>query len=715
MRRPAPATVRGDFNNAQFSTDRQTTRFFRKDGDYWLRTTDTDGVSREYAIAYTFGWAPLQQYLLDTGNGRLQAYNIAWDTQKQQWFDLYADEPPAAGAPLHWRGPAQNANFMCIECHSSAFTRNYDADNSRFDSHWRALGVSCQSCHGPASKHLDWARHKPRTAAGPGVGFEQPLTDAARRHEVSTCARCHSRRTPLADGFDPHQKLRDNYRVSGLAPGLYEVDGTIAGEVFEYGAFAQSRMAAAGVVCSDCHNPHSGELRAEGNAVCTGCHQPGGQASRATIDVEHLPTGDFDSPAHHHHRADSPGARCVACHMPGRIYMGVDLRHDHGFTTPNPVQARALEHGDACLDCHQDAPPDEIIGHYRRWYPQAAARDRGFATAQFKARHGEPGAAAALFRQLARTDLPALRRAALLAYLPSYPSGRARQALLSALRSEAPAVREAALALIPRLLSPAAAANALKPLLQDPVKSVRISAAWQLLQVIAPGGQPASEPTSKSTWIAEYEQVQKTRLSRASTRLNLANLYQLTGRHAKVAPQLHAALKLDPDFILATLMLAQWLEQAEGRVEQARALLDDALARHPRDARLHQALGLLRVRTGAYPGALRALEQAHRLAPDNADYAYVLAVALRDTGAPQQARQLLRRQVAAQPADRAARLLLVDLLRADAEPHQDEIQSLLDGLRHRGTRHCLAGRVRVPTLALIHPICDKASKAGEIR
>src|SRR5699024_7271752 len=117
-------------------------------------------------------------------------------------------------------------------CHVSDYSRNYNADDNSFASHWRAMGVGCQSCHGPASQHVALARQGDINAAHPGAGFKHPLTDEARSREVETCARCHSRRTPLGDGFNHNLALRDNYLVAGLGPGLYEVDGTILAEVF---------------------------------------------------------------------------------------------------------------------------------------------------------------------------------------------------------------------------------------------------------------------------------------------------------------------------------------------------------------------------------------------------------------------------------------------------------------------------------------------------
>src|SRR4029450_7909042 len=102
--------------------------------------------------------------------------------------------------------------------------------------------------------------------------------------------------------------------------------GPIPDGVFAPGSFLQSPMARAGVACSDCHEPHAGALRAEGNALCTTCH---------AADV-------FDVPAHHFHAPGSAAAKCTTCPIPGRVYMRVDRRHDHSFPVPRPDLAARL-------------------------------------------------------------------------------------------------------------------------------------------------------------------------------------------------------------------------------------------------------------------------------------------------------------------------------------------------------------------------------------
>ena len=105
----------------------------------------------------------------------------------------------------------------------------------------------------------------------PAHGVTRPPGD-----EVETCGVCHSRRGQFAEGWQPGQPLADFYRPVFLTPDLFEDDGQMRDEVFNYASFQQSKMYAKGVVCSDCHDPHSGKLKAEGSEVCSQCHMPQG-------------------------------------------------------------------------------------------------------------------------------------------------------------------------------------------------------------------------------------------------------------------------------------------------------------------------------------------------------------------------------------------------------------------------------------------------------
>ena len=96
-----------------------------------VRTDGPDGKLHDYEIKYTFGVMPLQQYLVELDNGRIQSLLIAWDAREkpaggQRWFHLYPDEEIDYEDELHWTGPSFNWNSMCAECHSTNLQKNYD-------------------------------------------------------------------------------------------------------------------------------------------------------------------------------------------------------------------------------------------------------------------------------------------------------------------------------------------------------------------------------------------------------------------------------------------------------------------------------------------------------------------------------------------------------------------------------------------------------------
>ena len=296
-----PATesaVLGDFNDQVFEHRGVRTRFYRDDGRFMVETQGADGGQHSYEVAYTFGVTPLQQYLIGFPDGRYQALTVAWDARPkesggQRWFALYPDEDTPPGDELHWLAPAHNWNFACAECHSTNLHKGYDAAQDSYATTWSEIDVGCEACHGPASTHVALAEaaragDKAAYPADHGLvvqlkeGADWQLVDgsntAVRTSEtpgaaqVEVCGRCHSRRTQISEDYDTARRCPTPIVWQLLDDGLYFPDGQILDEVYVYGSFRQSRMHAAGVTCSDCHEPHSLKLRGEGNAVCTGCH-----------------------------------------------------------------------------------------------------------------------------------------------------------------------------------------------------------------------------------------------------------------------------------------------------------------------------------------------------------------------------------------------------------------------------------------------------------
>ena len=55
---------------------------------YFIHTQGENGEYRDYEIKYTFGYHPLQQYMTELENGKIQALRLAWDVPEKKWFHL---------------------------------------------------------------------------------------------------------------------------------------------------------------------------------------------------------------------------------------------------------------------------------------------------------------------------------------------------------------------------------------------------------------------------------------------------------------------------------------------------------------------------------------------------------------------------------------------------------------------------------------------------
>ena len=80
MQHATDTTVLGDFNDASFDYFGVHSRFFRNGGKFLVETDGPDGKLAVFEVKYTFGVDPLQQYLVEFPDGRMQVLAIAWDT-----------------------------------------------------------------------------------------------------------------------------------------------------------------------------------------------------------------------------------------------------------------------------------------------------------------------------------------------------------------------------------------------------------------------------------------------------------------------------------------------------------------------------------------------------------------------------------------------------------------------------------------------------------
>ncbi|MGH7305889.1 MAG: tetratricopeptide repeat protein, partial [Candidatus Rokuibacteriota bacterium] len=607
---------------------------------------------------------------------------------------------------LHWTRRQQNWNYMCADCHSTNVRKNYDAAADRYATTWSEINVACEACHGPGSRHIAWAgatrpgqTYDERDAKGLTVHLRErrgaqwtidasgnakrsvPRTTAA---ELDVCAQCHARRSQISSDYTPGRPFLDHYRPALLTPPLYWADGQQRDEVYSWGSFLESRMHAAGVTCSDCHEPHGQKLRAPGDQVCAQCHAP----------------AKYAAATHHFHRAGGRGAECAGCHMPTTGYMLVDPRHDHGLTVPRPDRSVALGVPDACTRCHTDRKPGWAAAKVRGWYGRDPAGYQRFAEA-FHAAETGVGVAARELAAIARDAAqPAIVRASALAQLPGDLAGSTASvdAVRQALGDVEPLVRRAALGAIESLAPDRRIALAAS-LLRDPTRLVRIEAA----RVLAPVRSETLDQATRAAYeraADEFVAAQRTNDDRPESRTNLGTYFAARGRVVAAEAELRAALALDPTFVPAYVNLAD-LYRAERREPDVRRVLAEGLTAVPDDASLHYALGLALVRAQRTAEGLTHIERAASRAPDNVRFVYTYAVSLHSTGKPREAIAVLEKALRRRPNDRDVLVALATFSRdqgalgqargyaerlAAQYPDDPDAQRLVAELRDRAPR-----------------------------
>jgi len=649
MQAAGDATVLGDFDNAGFNYNGITATFYRKDGKFMVRTDGPDGKLQDYEVEYTFGAVPLQQYLVELPGGRLQALSLAWDSRPreqggQRWFHLYPGENVTYDDVLHWTRPSQNWNSRCAECHSTHLQKNYDAGSRTFATTWSDIDVACEACHGPGAGHVAWTEKSPdEKQQDPGKGLALQLDERRGVHwsinpetgkavrseprtterEIGMCARCHARRSPISCEYLHGEPLLDHYLPQLLEAGLYHADGQIDDEVYVYGSFLQSRMYRAGVTCSDCHEPHSLALRAPGNGVCLQCH----------------PAVKYDQASHHFHKPGSIGGRCAECHMPPKTYMVVDPRHDHSIRVPRPDLSVKIGTPNACTNCHTDRSAEWAANQVRKWYGREPEGYQRYAETFAAARKREPGAGGDLADLVRDTTTPGIARATALAELGPYIAPETIDVVALGLSDDDPLMRVGAVQALE--FAPAEIRGQLVfKALNDPVRAVRIEAA-RVLADLRNGKLSADRQAALDKGLQEYIDSQQVMAERPEAQVNLGNIHALLGEVEQAATAYRTAMELSPLFTPAYVNLAD-LFRSRGEEASADAVLRQGVEQIPDSGDVHHALGLSLIRQQHTAEALEELRQAAVLAPENARYPYVYAVALNSTGDTDQAIMVLQ-------------------------------------------------------------------------
>jgi len=615
----------------EYSHADQTTQVLSTNGNYQVLTKGLSGEKERFSVARVIGETPLRQYLIPFPNGRLQTLDASYDPHTNAWFNVYGEEDRQPGEWGHWTGRGMSWNTQCASCHNTRLRKNYDHATDTYTTSMAEMSVGCEACHGPMKAHVEWRRKFPE-AQEPDPTYKKMDRD----QWIDTCGMCHSRRTELTGDFVPGDHYLDHYsHVIPNETDIYYADGQVRDENYVFTSFLSSRMHHAGVRCVDCHQPHTGKTLLPGNVLCMKCH------AAPTPEYPNSPV--IDPAGHSHHQVTGAGGQCVNCHMPETTYMQRDPRRDHGFTIPDPLLTK--EHGipNACNRCHTDKDVDWSIAAMDQWYgPKMDRPTRTRARWIAGARAGDPGTRNNLLQMLRTEPMPFWRAVAAELLDPWVYDPEVGEALLKELSSTNALLRgTAALTLGPLVRDgPARVEGGLRKLLEDPVRKVRVDAAWALRDRVSLDSEAAADLLRSLEFSLDMP-----------TGALQKGVFHLDRRETDKALQyIEWAIKLDGWSAPLRHEHAIVLSMA-GRGQDAIAALREAIRLDPDEAEYHYKLGLAFHEIGQPQGTLASLEEAVRLNPRHARAWYNLGLMRNQMKQPDAAVYALERAEAAEPND----------------------------------------------------------------
>jgi predicted CXXCH cytochrome family protein len=558
----------------------------RDGGRRWLETERPAG---RHELRFVLGHRPIEQHLAAFPGGKLQALPVGFDTGRRAWFDVFPDDAREPSDWGHWTNRGMTANSQCLFCHTTAYEKGYRVEDDAYASRWTEMAVGCEACHGPGASHVAARR------AGRPDGYPPP----AGERRLDACATCHALRREIATGFVPGARLLDFFEPDLLDGDAYHPDGQLRQESYEWGSFAQSAMHRAGVECGACHDAHSGALLAEGDALCLGCHDA--RLARAE---------------HTHHAPDSDGARCVSCHMPETVFMARDPRRDHSFPLPDPRLTVGLGIPNACDRCHGDRDARWAAEAVEGWAPGSArlAARRGRARMVAGARAGDPAVVDELLACVAECATPVWRASAARLLARFVPRPGTLEALGAALAAEPPLVRAAAAwALAEAAADMPAARERLLDAAADPVRAVRVNAAWGL-RAVPPGDLAPERQATLAAVLEEWRRSMLVLAEHPETHHTLGVFHADRSEDARAEAAYRTALRLAPDAVPSRYNLAM-LHARRGDVRAAEAALLELRRRAPGFAPAAYALGLLYGHEGRWRDAVVSLRECLELDP----------------------------------------------------------------------------------------------------
>jgi len=633
MKHASNKSVLANFNNASFINAGETNKFFKKGDQFWVNIAGPDGKFHDYQIKYTFGFEPLQQYMVEFDDGRIQLIPFAWDSRTktqggQRWFNLYPDYTQNH-QDFFWTNTGQNWNYMCADCHSTNVVKNFNEKTNSYKTTYSEINVGCEGCHGPAEKHIAWTSgSETLKVEETDKGFSRQLgkqvdiwehkegfntlkpKEIQRTQQNIMCAQCHSRRAQISNNnYIDKNEFGEKYLLSLIKNDNYYANGQVYNENFVFGSFLQSKMAQNGVVCSNCHDPHTAKLTMPEETVCLQCHQAQTYAQKS----------------HHQHQEDSSGAQCVNCHMPETTYMEIDKRREHSWHKPNPTLASQFSTPDTCLSCHENKDSNWSSAYVNKWFNHNASMQEESFEPIFAIADARYQDMSQQLSKIAQSqEYPNIIRASALTRMADLPNMNSLIAIARNVKHHDSNIRRGAIEGAANI-KPAEKWRVLSPLLIDPVLSVRSEAAMALVPLWP--SLSAKQKEALQPAIDDYLAIQNYNADRGYAHTNKAIVFGYMNKIEKAIDAYQQSMRIEPYFAAAYVNMAELYKRQGQNTLSIDTLLTGNKA-NPSDSTIPYSLGLAYIREKNMVKAQYYFKVAVEKAKTNARYYYVYALSL---------------------------------------------------------------------------------------
>jgi len=570
---------------------------------------------KKYRIEHALGGKNVYYFLTPFPRGRLQTIPLAYDVKKKEWFDTASSGVrhfPGAEReqPVSWLDPAYTFNTSCYSCHVSQLTMHYDLKTDTYETTWAEPGINCETCHGPSEEHNRVCREAPKGTVPKDLKIIQTKPFTAEQHNAS-CSVCHAKMSALTPTFTPGDRFFDHFDLATLEDPDFYPDGRDLGENYTYTSWRMSPCVKAGELhCVKCHTS-SGRYRfrdeKDANNACMPCHKE--RVENAT--------------AHTRHKADSPGNKCISCHMPITSFARMN-RSDHSMLPPTPSATIAHKSPNACNLCHMDKDASWADKYVREW------RSRDYQAPVLKraslidaARKRDWSRLSEMLDYVSSKDRDEIFVTSLIRMIPASEDPRIVPVLCKAIKDPSPLVRAAAADALQHVQT-REAFQSLMQAIEDDYRLVRVRA---LASLISYKTFPVEEADRARVGAAlkEYLTSILARPDQWSSHYNLGNAYLSLGDPRMAIVSYDTALKIEPRAVLAMVNKSTAHAQL-GETRNADESLQKALKIAPDSAAANFNMGLLKAEQKDMKGAEKYLKAALKADPQMAQAAYNLCV-----------------------------------------------------------------------------------------